>query len=121
MSVQEIVQMSHEQLTVGRSISAIVACVVTWSLILFLYGYKNSGNGFRPSQYVIEKKDKFIMGLVITVAIAVLKLTNQNFEQLLAMLGFRPGPSAAVSIGLGIAAFLLSIGKKNLKPEDNQP
>ena|SRR5206468_1238941 len=95
----------------------IVVCTLTWSLILLLPGYQHRKNGFSIQSWFRDRTATFVVGLSVTLLIALLRAFTVDMKQVLAVLGFQPGTSAAISLGLAIAALLLGFKPSQEKHE----
>lgn len=87
---------------------AFFVCLLTWSLFILLHGYQHRENGFNVWLWFKSQKSRFAVGLVVTVMLGLLRGFTRDASQLLTLLGFQPGPSSAISLGLAIAALLLA-------------
>jgi len=106
---------SLDKLLTGFSV-----CVLTWTLILLLHAYQHRRNGFGVLSWIREKKATFAVGLSVTLIIALLRAFTKDMAQLLTYMGFQPGPSAAISIGMAIAALLLGFKPPSKKKENDE-
>jgi hypothetical protein len=84
-----------------------VVCILTWGLLLLLHAYQHRKNGFSMRSWLNDRAGTFAVGLCITLIVALLRAFTKDGAQLLALIGFQPGPSSAISLGLAIAALLL--------------
>lgn len=102
----------------GTLLIGIIVCVLTWSLVLLLHAYQHRKNGFSVRFWLKERASTFAVGLTITLIIALLRAFTKDMAQLMTLLGFQPGPSAAISLGLAIAALLLGFKPAESKKEE---
>jgi hypothetical protein len=103
----------------GQLIGSTIVCTLTWSLVLLLHAYQHRKNGFNIRIWLGERQATFAVGLAVTLIIALLRAFTKDMGQLLSLMGFQPGPSAAISVGLAIAALLLGF-KPTGKPKDEK-
>lgn len=94
-----------------------IVCTLTWTLILLMNGYQHRKNGFTIRAWAKERASTFAVGLFITLIIALMRGLTKDMAQLLALLGFQSGPSAAISLGLAIGALLLGFKPAKTKQE----
>jgi hypothetical protein len=115
--------MAWVELPGGVKLSTLIVgtlvCILTWFLILLLHGYQHRKNGFRVSQWFRDREGTLIVGLCVTIIIALMRGLTKDMAQLLTLMGFQPGPSAAISLGLAIAALLLGF-KPSGKTEEEK-
>jgi hypothetical protein len=98
----------------------VISCVVVWQLALFISYWRERPTSFSFSDWWRDDKPRFIAGLVITVALVILKATSTTVDDVLKMLGFQISNTSGVAYGFAIATILLGVkpvqkGKNNNK------
>jgi hypothetical protein len=93
----------------------VISCIVVWMLALFVHAFRQKPKDFTMDQWWLDDRKRFLAGIIVTLAIAILKATSPAVDDVLRTLGFQVTESSGVSYGLAIAAFLLGL-KTNGKP-----
>jgi hypothetical protein len=99
-----------------------VVCCLTWMLVLLGHGYLKYGNEFRIVKWFKENINTLVVGVCITLGLALIRGFTKDVGPLLDHLGLEAGkPGVAITIGFIIASFLLGVrGKLTKKNEENK-
>src|SRR5262245_21200976 len=113
------------EIELGKLIMAAIICCLTWMLLLLMRGYLKYGKEFHILSWSKEHRNQLLVGLIITLTIAMIRGFTKDMAALMALFGIETGkPGAAITLGIAIAAFLMGfqpkLVKKNgeVKPED---
>lgn len=102
-----------ETLTIAAAAYNAAAAFITIFLVLLVYGYKQKGDDFDMISWALEQKNRFLVGIALIVGFSLLTIMTPDLSGLFQQLGFNIEAKFPVSLGLGLAAFLIGGLKKN--------
>lgn len=108
-------------ITITQLLSAVIVCSVTCWLVLLGHGYLKMGDKFHIATWAKERVNVFAVGAVIILSLALIRGFTKDVAPLLSYFGIEAGkPGAIVMLGFAIAGFLLGMGPKLVKKNEEE-
>lgn len=106
----------------GTLVTGIIICTATWFLLLLIHGYRHPKNGFDMSDWFKQRSSTLIVGMTITLILALIRAFATDTTVILKLFGIESNqPGVPILLGLAIAGILLGMGpKRKIEEEQKQ-